>query len=629
MNGVRAKLFIVEDEAIVAMDIRKRLQSVGYEVLGVASEANTLFLQLKKGLPDIILMDIMLKGDIDGIRAARQVKELYNIPVIFITAHVDDDTFQRAKITEPYGYIVKPIDFKDLFNTIEIALYRHQMEKALLLSELKYRTLIFTATDSVLTLDENGLITSINPKTIDLFQYDEEEILGKSIKTLMPDTFVNHLERGAKRFLNLGRPLLSDHLELDARKKDGALFPVEISFSQWHVENDRFFTLIIRDITARKQAELELVAAKSQLEKQVEERTTELTALIDESPLAIRIYDPTGRLNYQNAVAKKILFPFLGLQENTEITIYSDPYIAHYKLWDKVDALLSEGGTFSTMPLFFDAPRFEENLVDDRIFLFRYYALQDTSGRILSIVNIVEDLTEYYKAKEFSRELIEKRTLASGIFSKLEDERLRISSELHDSVGQILSAAKFTLEVFERTQRESFPSITKAKSLITSAGTELRNIIYSIHPVVIPVDKFFEAIESLLSQFSKTTQIEVYWEKEVQNEEFVEEFRFHVYRMVQEAINNIAKHSEATQITIRFGEDDENLYIQISDNGKGFDMNSKSGKGPTYGLMNMKQRAELFEGTFAFTSESGKGTIINFSFPNVMIYEQNSANTGR
>lgn len=120
-------VFIVEDENIVAKDIEKSLKKLGYNVVGMASSGEKVKELLESGIePDIFLMDIMIKGEMNGIDVAAYVKSEYNLPVIFLTAYADENTLSKAKITEPYGYILKPFKEIDLHTTIEMALYKHQ-----------------------------------------------------------------------------------------------------------------------------------------------------------------------------------------------------------------------------------------------------------------------------------------------------------------------------------------------------------------------------------------------------------------------------------------------------------------------------------------------------------------------
>jgi DNA-binding LytR/AlgR family response regulator len=127
----KTNILVVEDESIISKDIQHSLKKLGYNVLGASStgeKAIELALELK---PDLVLMDIMLKGKLTGIDAAEKIKETLNIPVIFLTAYADEGTLAKAKVTEPYGYIIKPFKEIDIHTSIEMAIYKHQKEKEL------------------------------------------------------------------------------------------------------------------------------------------------------------------------------------------------------------------------------------------------------------------------------------------------------------------------------------------------------------------------------------------------------------------------------------------------------------------------------------------------------------------
>lgn len=124
-------ILIVEDEIIVAKDLQMKLEKLGYTVIDIVTKGEDAITTAEKKFPDIVLMDIHLEGKLDGIDAAENIRTKYSIPVIFITAYGDEDTFSRAKITEPYGFILKPFETRELHSNIEIALYKYQIEKEL------------------------------------------------------------------------------------------------------------------------------------------------------------------------------------------------------------------------------------------------------------------------------------------------------------------------------------------------------------------------------------------------------------------------------------------------------------------------------------------------------------------
>ncbi|MEL4306265.1 response regulator [Methanococcoides sp. LMO-2] len=123
-----ANILVVEDENIVALSIKKKLELMGYSVIDTASSGEDAIVKADLFYPDLVLMDVMLRGEMDGIEAAKMIREKFDIPVIFLTAYTDDKTLERAKLAEPYGYISKPFKEQDLKSNIEMALHKHEKE---------------------------------------------------------------------------------------------------------------------------------------------------------------------------------------------------------------------------------------------------------------------------------------------------------------------------------------------------------------------------------------------------------------------------------------------------------------------------------------------------------------------
>jgi CheY-like chemotaxis protein len=137
----KARILVVEDERITAKNIKNQLEKFGYDVPDVVSSGEEAIQKAIETHPDLVLMDIKLKGEMDGIAAAEQIKKSFNIPVIYLTAYSDDDTLHRAKVTEPYSYILKPLREKELQTNIEVALYKHRMDEKIRKSEKRQRIL--------------------------------------------------------------------------------------------------------------------------------------------------------------------------------------------------------------------------------------------------------------------------------------------------------------------------------------------------------------------------------------------------------------------------------------------------------------------------------------------------------
>ncbi|CAN5541040.1 hypothetical protein BH10CHL1_BH10CHL1_18620 [soil metagenome] len=166
------RILVVEDEGIVAMEIQNRLASMGYRVVAVVADGEVAIEKAGRLQPDLVLMDIRLKGKIDGVVAAEQIRAKFDIPVIFLTAYADEYTLQRAKVTEPYGYVLKPFEERELHIAMEVALYKHRTEQKLKENERWLSTTLNSIGDAVIAMDANGLINFMN--------YTAETLTGRS-----------------------------------------------------------------------------------------------------------------------------------------------------------------------------------------------------------------------------------------------------------------------------------------------------------------------------------------------------------------------------------------------------------------------------------------------------------------
>ena len=174
-----AQIMVVEDEGIVAQDIETTLQSLGYSVPYVASNADEAIAKAEEIHPDLILMDIVMPGERDGVEAAEEIKDRFHIPVIYLTAYADDETLRRAKATEPFGYILKPFQKRELYTQIERALYRHSLEQKLKESEEWFSATLQSISNAVIATDKAGMIKFLNPMAEALTGWKKSEVMGK------------------------------------------------------------------------------------------------------------------------------------------------------------------------------------------------------------------------------------------------------------------------------------------------------------------------------------------------------------------------------------------------------------------------------------------------------------------
>jgi len=174
----KTRILVVEDESIVAKDIQKSLEKLGYEVPATASSAASAYEKLEQINPDLVFLDIKLKGEEDGIHIAEHIKEKYNIPVIFLTSYVDQETLDRAKVTEPYGYIVKPFNESDLKTTVEMALFKFSRDREVRESQQRLANALARVEESIIVVDTEGRITYLNEKAENMLGYSSATAQG-------------------------------------------------------------------------------------------------------------------------------------------------------------------------------------------------------------------------------------------------------------------------------------------------------------------------------------------------------------------------------------------------------------------------------------------------------------------
>ncbi len=254
-----SKIMIVEDEGIVAMDIRSQLENFGYEVAATAfsgGQAITLATQYR---PDLVFMDIVLKGDMDGITAAQTITETLHIPVIFLTAYSDSDTLLRAKATGAYGYLIKPFRPDELHATIEVALYKHQLERKLKDSEQWFAKTLHCISDAVIATDVEGKIQFMNPVAEATTGWRQEEAKGthvSEIMTLLAESNRTIVENPIQKTLR-SHAVTGMDCATSLVSKSGVEFPVDDGAAPIVDEKGILLgaVLVFRDITARRQME--------------------------------------------------------------------------------------------------------------------------------------------------------------------------------------------------------------------------------------------------------------------------------------------------------------------------------------------------------------------------------------
>ena len=181
----KLQVMIVEDEKVVARDIQKSVEKLGYSVCALVSSGEEAVQKSEELRPDLILMDIVLKREMNGITAAKQIRKLFDIPVVYLTACDDEMILQQTKITGSYGYIIKPFEDRELHAAIEIALYRNQAESRINLMEHRLAGILRNINAMVIDTDGEGGVTFMNEAAEDLTGWKKEKALGKKLTEVL------------------------------------------------------------------------------------------------------------------------------------------------------------------------------------------------------------------------------------------------------------------------------------------------------------------------------------------------------------------------------------------------------------------------------------------------------------
>jgi len=294
----KTTVLIVEDEEIVAADLAAKVEQLGYEVVGSAAsgeEAVELACRLK---PQVVLMDIRLKGAMDGIEAAEAMLRRHSAPVIYLTAYSDAATLERAKLSQPYGYVLKPFEERELSTTIEMALYKHKSDLQLREQREWLRVTLTSIGDAVITCGTNGLIDFLNPVAEALTGWSIEEARERPIGEIF--RLINEQTRQPSEdpvalVLREGRPkILANHTALVTRK--GLEIPIEDSASPILDAGGRVIgvVLVFHDVTEKRRAQEALRVS--------EERFRSIAENMSEG---LMLFNPHGDLIYQNPASLK------------------------------------------------------------------------------------------------------------------------------------------------------------------------------------------------------------------------------------------------------------------------------------------------------------------------------------
>jgi PAS domain S-box-containing protein len=249
-----ARILIVEDETLIAKDLAGSLEFLGFEITETASTGEQALRIVEEFTPDLILMDIKLNGELDGIETAERILSRFDIPIVYLTAYTEEDVFERAKRTEPYGYIAKPFAEMDLRNTIEMALHKHVADRRVRESEHRLRSTWETLHDFVFVLNKDRMFVDYHrPPDSSKLYVPPEQFLGRHCKEVLPEDVADLLEEAIDSAVRTGLVQQFDYSMLIAGEQ--SWFNAKVSIRWGSSGGLDSVTIVCRDITERKKAE--------------------------------------------------------------------------------------------------------------------------------------------------------------------------------------------------------------------------------------------------------------------------------------------------------------------------------------------------------------------------------------
>lgn len=383
----QTKILVVEDESIVAKNIQIRLKRLGYAVPAIVSTGKEAIKKAKELYPDLVLMDIVLKGDMDGVEAARQIYSRFNIPVVYLTAYSDESTLQRAKVTEPFGYVLKPFEVRTLRSVIEIALHKDKAEKKLRDRNKWLDNALRSINDNVVFTDTRGLITFMNPNAEATLGWKQEKALGKDLTelfSLLNEQGINLTESYMKKAIEDGPAftLLNHTLRVS---KDSKEVPVDISAVpiRDYEENMAGVVLVFRNVTERRMLESQGIRRdKIEWSSKGREDDKPITMMLVASSDLVRegihrMLEPeTGLKVVAKASSSLEIMPII--EKKMPDILIVDAEMPGFKI-DKILESIGKKGIGTKLMLFLRTA--DENLIMDAISMGARGCITDTSDR--------------------------------------------------------------------------------------------------------------------------------------------------------------------------------------------------------------------------------------------------------
>jgi PAS domain S-box-containing protein len=641
-------ILIVEDNKSVVRELREQLDLLGYKVVDVASSGGEAIEKTRTRCPHIVLMNIRLKGTVDSLQAGRDIRDEFDIPVIYLMDHSSQATIRRAGTTGPFGYIFRPFDGKQIFATIEIAVIRHRLERQLQQSKQWLNTTLTSIGDGVIATDEQGLVRFINPPAMEQLGWHHTEAVGKPLsqvfslvdeRTQEPIDILDQPNRISSTVANPG-------VEGLLIRRDHATIPVEANITSIEDRKGKVYgmVLLFRDVTQQRESMQEikrqanraeaLLQVASQLNSHLELKTV-LHTICEMTNRALKAtgsivvlqkvqretfrvmasisHDPMLKASQESPFEiPREIFESILSREKPAVVIQDaqgEPSLSQFDSFKQAGvrtiavAALFRGKDLigALVSVFTQHPK---TLLDDDIALLRGLADQASSA--------IEN-AELFEQVRAGRE--RQRKLAKSLVEIQEAERRNIAIELHDHLGQLLTGLQFMLETTKnQTSGKQRSDLEEIQGSVSDIISQVREMSLNLRPSMLDDLGLVHTLKWHFERFTRQTGIHINFQGDKVRSRFPAEIETTAYRIVQEALTNVARHAQVKSVFVGLALQPDTLWVEVVDYGRGFDMSSTAER-PSSGLDGMRERAELAGGYLVIRSVLGQGTQVIAALP--------------
>ena len=643
-----ARILIVEVDSASAHQLALHLEGFGCQVAGIACSSEEALTKIEELKPDLVVMDIRLKGAIDGIQTGSLIRTYRNTPIIYLVDTSGQSTIRRAGATEPYGYIFKPYDKRRIFATLETALIRHELESKLHESRRWLNTTLTSIGDGVIATDEHGRVRFINPIAMEQTGWSHSGAFGRSLREVFP--LVSESSREPIDLLGLfdGTAASAQKRGICGLQLSQNGMPIAVETNITAIQDGKGqvhgMVLVFRDITRQREI-LQEISRQADRAKALVEVASQINSHLELDTVLRTICEITNRTLKASGTAVLLRHPQKDVFRNMAATS-NDPALMRYngsrfEIPAEVFNLMLSRSTpvyvIHDIQAYEDQPYFEDYQKMNIRTLAAAALFRDSRlvGILVSVFSdqpktLLEDETALIKglADQASSaienaELFEQvragrerqRNLTKNLVNIQETERRRIARELHDHLGQGLTGLQFMLETAKNQvpgpQRSSLEQIQEAVSEIIR---DVQEMSLNLRPSILDDMGLVPTLLWHIDRYTRQTGIHVNFRYDEFSRHIPLEIGTAAYRIIQEALTNAARHAQVREVLVGMVVQEETLWVEVLDNGKGFDTKAEPDR-PSSGLSGMRERAELVGGYLLVESFLNQGTQIIAALP--------------